>query len=227
MENNKIFLGLVVIVIVSIILGFVLGTNDNTEISNCQNEELLSPETEHRICQYIDLRDLSINNKKIEIGKVIKEKINNEFNVYDYIISPAESENNEDKIKVYDFIFVIKGAKTDIGYTVFVNENDTMIKSIFDNMQGYKVSELKEKYEDTIQTKIDRLSKLKIMEMRRKVLDITTKTKYIINIIGEEKRYDLTTNKLYYVILYEGIEELEDGTGFTPPKWVDIYKEEI
>jgi hypothetical protein len=192
-----------------------------------QKEDLLDSEREHKLNRSINLRNLNNDEKKVKLGTVIKEKIDSEFNASDYVIDVSQMESDEEITKIYDLTLAIAGAKMGIGYTVFVKDNDTMIESIFNNMKGYRVVELKEKYEDTIKSKIDNLSKSKIENMRKKVLEGSTWSKDTITIINEGKRYDLTTNKLYYTICYEGVDQLEGESDFAPPMWADVYEEEI
>ncbi len=200
---------------------------EKQEFSQEQKENLLDSEREHRLNQSIDLKNLSNDEKKVKFEAVIKEQINSEFNASDYVIDISQMESDEEKTNIYDLTLVIAGAKMGIGYTIFVKDDDTMIESIFDNMYGYKVAELKEKYEDNIKSKIDNLSKSKIENMRKKVLEGPAGSKDTITIISEGKRYDIAKNKLYYTIYYEGVDQLEGESDFAPPKWANVYEEEI
>ena len=74
---------------------------------------------------------------KIELSKIIIDNINKEFSEKNYLIEVA----NNDFGKIYDLYFMIDNVKTNIGYTIFVNK-DNVVTDIYDNMNGYKESEL-------------------------------------------------------------------------------------
>jgi hypothetical protein len=216
---------LIISILISILLCIFYGRKNYTEIADCKKTELIAPEREHKVCQSTDLKNLNIEKKKEELGNIIKQKINSEFDTSDYVIDFAISGSDEEMTKIYDLTFTIATSRTNIGYVIFVNDDDTIVESIFDNMQGYKASVLKSKYEDTIKGKIDNLQESRIENMRKKALEIPEGSTYVKIITGEGTRYDILKNKLYYTISYEG-KNKGIGTDFSS-MFADVYEEEI
>jgi hypothetical protein len=227
LKNKKFLILILLLLIFFITLFFIFNEKKYSEINDCKKTELVDSIREHRLCQFVNLKNLNIEEKKAKIGDILKEKINKAFNTSDYVIDVSQMESDEKVTKIYDLIFAISGAKTNIGYTVFVNGDDSIIESVFDNMEGYKTLELKKRYGSIIKTKIDNLSESRIENMRKKAIEISDGTNYTKTIISEGFRYDIVKSKLYYSILYEGKDIIEGETNLDPPKWADVYEEEI
>lgn len=80
---------------------------------------------------------ISENKIKYNIEKIIKENIDSNFNAADYKVEI----NGTDK-QIYDYVLYVNGARTDLGYTVRM-EDDKII-SIFDNTNGLDIEIIKE-----------------------------------------------------------------------------------
>lgn len=89
--------------------------------------------------------EVSENDIKRNIEKTIQETIYSDFNASDYKV-----EINGSEIITYDYVLYVKGARTDLGYTIKVKGNK--ILNIFDNTNGKNIETIKKNADkDTIQ----------------------------------------------------------------------------
>ena len=137
------------------------------------------------------------SNVETQIGEIIKEKVYNDFDINDFKVFKSQSESNNKIIYIYDYGFVLEGAETDIGYTVFVENNK--VTKVYDNMQGYVAKELKESSKaKEISTRLKNFTETRKEEMRKFALESESNSNK--KITGETVRYDVKKDRLYYSI---------------------------
>lgn len=160
------------------------------------------------------------------IGNIIKQEVNSQFDDKDYIVEISEMGFNDKITKIYNYKFTINGIKTNLGYTVYTNEDSSRVTQIFDNMQSNKVKDIKLKSE-SITNRSNSISSKTIDTLRSKALKKPVSmsednNNHISkrNIVSEFKYYDVKEDKLYYYVNVE--ETFQNGT-----MQVLTYKEEL
>lgn len=219
----------------SIVQNRVYGTTDaviNSAVLSLNrtviNEKSSDPR-EYVINQNID--SATKTSKEMIIGNLIKQYVNKDFINADYIVKVDQAESNEDVKTIYNYVLVINGIETNIGYTVFANADSSKITKIYDNTQNIDVSTIKSKA-NSISTKT--ISKTKIDSVKNTILaqnyssiskvnynsmnelytsknynsdDLYHSVKYVYKIVGEHKYYDVVKDKLYHVLDVESKNE--------------------
>ncbi len=174
----------------------IYSTSNNYEVMS--DENLLSAKLDNNRREYaINIKVSKTDDIKESLIKFIKERINKQFDISNYMVNITSSENADDNsiTTVYDFIYKINGVKTNIGYTASV-END-VITYIYDNMNGHTENELKNiRISKSKVGTLNSIAKSK-EEMR---LNSLNSMDYIRTISDEEVIYNVDEKKLYYVI---------------------------
>ena len=196
-----------IIISIFIVLFFVGCTNktndqkENEEDFVTYNELELNtdiddnPNREHIINKKINY---SSNDVVSPIGEIIKENVYKDFDINDYVVESSKSEQvdengNKETTYIYDYVFTLGGAKTELAYTVFVENN--VVTKIYDNMQGYDAAELKKSSKaEEISTRIKNLTEERKEKMRKIALKDDSNSK----ITSEHIRYDVKKDRLYY-----------------------------
>lgn len=167
----------------------------------------------------LNISNLSQSDKMNSIGNIIKKTINDDFNINDFIVETAQNDNGI----IYDYYYTVNGIKTNVGYTVFVNSDETKIETIVDNMNDINTSISTLEVTD-IQSRTNLLSESRIESMREKAIATTNTSDSnspVRTIIDEYKYYDIKENKLYYNIVVEVVDPIPNT------KAIEYYKEEI
>lgn len=159
--------------------------------------------------------------KKIEtVESLIKNNINSNFNLDDYVVEMATN----DYVNIYDYYYTINGIKTNAGYTVFTDLNNNKIINIVDNMNNIDTLSLSRVNNNAITAKETLITENRLNDMRDKAVEITGEIKYNTpnkTIIDEYKYYDVFENKLYYYIVVEVVDPIPNT------KAIEYYIEEI
>ncbi len=212
------------ILIVLLLVGCSNKTNEEKIPDYNPGDTLPSPYDDPNREHIVNIKlDYNSNDVLSLIGKIIKENVYKDFDINDYVVESSKSESvdengNEEATYIYDYVFTLGGAKTNIAYTVFVENN--VVTKIYDNMQGYDAKEIKNsKKAKKIESKIKELTESKKEKIRAAALKNDSKRK----ITSEEVRYDIKNDYLYYSIQVLVTEKSEDFNSY----WVDIYEEEI
>lgn len=162
--------------------------------------------------KYDDKTELDL--AKIELSKIIIDNINKEFSEKNYLIEVA----NNDFGKIYDLYFMIDNVKTNIGYTIFVNK-DNVVTDIYDNMNGYKESELLKNNNISNVLKENSVSNLKKQNI----------DSFIHNNLNKEQEYkevnsfyyyDVMNKKLSFITLIKVIDPI--GTSMIVDQKIDL-----
>lgn len=208
----------------SIHFGFYNMNIDETcknESINFEENPIDDLEREHIINQSVNFKNLTIEKQKEIIGNIIREKVNQDFINDEYIVEVSKPEANDSIVNIiYDFIFTIAGAKTNIGYTVFVNGEGTMVDSIFDNTNGYNLLNVKDENENTIKTKLSKLTEKRKKEIRKRALKKFELPNYSLTIKDEFTYFKVENKELVYIVNIVGVSN--NGAMFA-----NTYEEEI
>ena len=132
-------------------------------------------------------------NKETAVGNMIKSKVNSNFNNSDFIVEKVE---NSDGV-IYDFYYTVDGIKTNVGYTVFMNNDETFINKIIDNTKDFNISN---RITKSSVNNIDSLNDQKIKEIKAEALKEFYNPSFNLEIVDEYKYYDILNNKLYYIV---------------------------
>lgn len=137
--------------------------------------------------------------KKIDekdIAKYIKKHYDSTFDLDSYYLGVVE---NVDET-IYDFNLIIDGAKADVGYTVFVVNNEI---KVIDNMNGYDKSKIniqhKENFDEEA-AKRDALKKYSAMAND----DVS------ITIESTSKTFNTKENKKYFNVIIHSYDKVLD-----------------
>lgn len=157
------------------------------------------------------LSNLNVNEKKLLVGDVIKSSIDNDFISDDYTFEVS----NNNFGKIYDYYLTINGIKTKLGYTVFLNKEETKVLSIIDNMKNINIIDTKINNQSRIKSTMDNLLVKQIEKVKNEIfsftseLDSSTLTRSIIN---EYKYFNVEDDKLYHIIQVKEIDKIFDTT---------------
>ncbi|HHT38120.1 MAG TPA: hypothetical protein GXZ95_01740 [Mollicutes bacterium] len=196
--------------------------NGPIDFEKINEKEVDNFDREHEIDQNINLNELNTLEQKAMIGKLIKEKVNKDFVLDDYIVGTSEPEANDSIVHViYDFNFTIAGVRTNLAYSVFVNGERTKVESIFDNTKGYNLISLKKENEEMIKTKLDKFTEKKKEEIRRRALKAFEKPNYSLEIADEYPYFKVENKELVFMIFVVGRNN-DHGAMFA-----NIYEEKI
>ena len=155
------------------------------------------------------------------IGKIIKEKVYKDFDINDYVVTKSQSEvEDENGVRevtdIYDYGFVLGGATTTIGFTVFVENN--VVTRIYNNLNGYDVTKLKNSdKEKEIILKIKNFGEEKKERIKSEII----KTYKNVELTDEYIIYDIKKDYLFYSV---GMLGTDPGIG---SQWFDYYEQEI
>lgn len=151
----------------------------------------------HSINEPYNVNLYSIQDVKSKIVELIKNNINNNVNENDFIIEMAENNGG----KIYDLYFTINGIKTNLVYTAFTNESGTVITDIYDNMNNYEISTLKNERTQFIKQKLANTNNKNLNEIStnalKKVQEANKNTE--ANIITVFNYYNVEDEKLYQI----------------------------
>lgn len=90
------------------------------------------------------------NNVIDTITEVIKEKINKNFDIKDFVVTKSISNEKE----IYDIGLVVNNIKVNVGYTVFVQNN--VVQKIYDNTYNQNINEIKENIKTMDKEKLEK-----------------------------------------------------------------------
>lgn len=185
------------------------------------SKTLVNDPREYVINENID--SYAKSSKEMLIGDLIKQYVNKDFVNADYIVKVDQADTDEEVKTIYNYVLAINGIETNIGYTVFANEDSSKVNKIYDNTQNIDISDIKAKT-DFISSRT--ISKTKIDSIKNSILaqnssngkidynamnkfyssrnynsdDMYHSVKYVYKIVGEHKYYDAVKDKLYHVI---------------------------
>ena len=151
--------------------------------------------------EYVVNKKIS-DNEKIEdvFQELITSKIDKNFKIDDYIIQTATSNYEDDSTEIYDLYFKIGEVRTNIGYTIFVENNK--VTSIYNNLGNYNTESLKNK-KDIINKKAAKLTDKEKEKIKEKVLsNYDNRT-----IDRDEIIYIVEEDTVYYMITYIDVDE--------------------
>lgn len=151
--------------------------------------------------EYVVNKKIS-DNEKIEdvFQELITSKIDKNFKIDDYIIQTATSNYEDDSTEIYDLYFKIGEVRTNIGYTIFVENNK--VTSIYNNLGNYNTESLKKK-KDIINKKVAKLTDKEKEKIKEKVLsNYDNRT-----IDRDEIIYIVEEDAVYYMITYIDVDE--------------------
>jgi len=143
------------------------------------------------------------------IGSIIKLVVNHDFNIKDYSVEKSIMEDDIAIVKIYDFRFTINNIKTNVGYTVYLNEEETEILSIYDNMKGLEFLNLKASDKTNLELKVRNLTEIKRVRAQNMVLAKHYQNNVDKTVDSANLYYDILENKLYYNI---SIKEIIQGS---------------
>ena len=200
---------------------FCNGTNPNSLNLDASREK--------KINQEINLSSEDMLKQMEELGNVIKDKVNQDFDWKEYRMQySSQWVENTTSGMIYDFNLNLGGARTSIGYTVVLNADMTLVESSYDNMEGYKPNELKNLYTEIIQSKISMLTAERKEEIKTNALKILDNSSIKAKRVTDEYTwFDIKNNKLYYAYNIEmTTKEIENNETWIATA-ANIYQEEI
>lgn len=146
----------------------------------------------------------NLNSEKVKdiISDIIIKSVNQDFDSSNYTMEIA----NNDYGNIYDLYFMINGVKTNLGYTIFTNQEKTMITDIYNNMNHNDENKVIANKADEIKNKLSVFTSEKSIQFKSKAL-VDAKNKNIdatIEVVndfayyhvGEEQLYHITTVKI-------------------------------
>lgn len=184
----------------TIIYGTSGTTINSAELPNFDEKSL-------EIKEYMVNKDIADRNINLSILNEINNLFDSKYLEDDFIIEVAHPDN----YNIYDFYYNVDGVKTNIGYTVFVDNNNQKIIKIIDNMDNYaeSIDSTRESIHQRLKSSL--ISEQKISEFRKNAVkqDIknleTMPSKKIIN---EYMYFDVKNEKLYYNIDVEIVDPI-------------------
>ncbi len=175
--------------------GATLKSISNFEVQSNNQDELKIKE--YNMYTKLD----SKTSKENQMENIIKSKLSKEFNLEDFIVETAVN----DEGTIYDYYLKIDGVKTNIGYTVFVSNNN--VTKIVDNMNGYTSSSLKSSVKNKISVKKSSINKEELKKQALNTEDPNYSTDSL-ELYDDFMMYDVENGKTYYIILVKATDPI-------------------
>ena len=170
--------------------------NSNATVKSVSTNLTINQNSENKLKEF-NVNESILLKTKIEglnkinvVGNIIKSKVNSKFDIKDYIIETVE---NSDGV-IYDFYYAVDGIKTNVGYTIFMNNEETLVKKIVDNFTNVELVNKPSKL--NILSSID----FNTQEIKQTALEKYSNDSYELEIVDEYKYYDIINDKLYYIV---------------------------